>query len=182
MACQGPSGRHGQVLATFLTQGPRITLDGKVLTLAVDAVRLTFRHRDEADPDRPLTGTLWKLSSYTGEGSSQACFTQQEPTLRFEPDGSFAVTSSCLNVRGAYTATSRQLALTSAGARRARCADDCARLIAEYVAHVLTSGTVAYEVDASALTLRRSGYRIDAFAEEHGRSFAPEARPRPGGT
>jgi heat shock protein HslJ len=166
MACQDPSGIHEQVLATFLTHGPRIALDGKLLTLAVDAARLTFLDREEADPDRPLVSTAWKLDSYTGQGSSQACFTEQEPTLRFDQDGSYAVSSSCLKVRGRFKATPHKLTLTNVSAQRTRCADDCAKLIADSVAHVLTSGGVAYEIDASALTLRRSGYRIDAFEEE----------------
>ncbi len=66
MGCPG-TGRHeqDQFVADFLTGAPAYTFDGTTLRLNTAQVAMTFRPREQVQPDLPLEGTRWNVTHTT---------------------------------------------------------------------------------------------------------------------
>lgn len=63
VACYGPIAEQDSWLSEFLQSSPTIALDGDRLTLTSGSTVIELLDHEVADPDRPLAGTHWELSS-----------------------------------------------------------------------------------------------------------------------
>ena len=153
MACDPALMEQDQWLAGLLG-GATIALQGDVLTLAADGVRLTLLDREVADPDRPLTGTRWIVDGLV-EGEAVASVPAGVvAALTFSPDR-VAVEAGCNQGAGAVAITDETLAFGPIGLTKMACPAD-AMAVEQAVTDVLR-GQVAWAIEADALTLRAGG-------------------------
>lgn len=87
--------RHAQDewLADLLTSEPLVTLTADGLTLGDGTTTIDFIDRQIADPDRPLTGTNWKVDTIIDHDASSSVPDHGSVTFLFGDDGHLVVTS-----------------------------------------------------------------------------------------
>jgi heat shock protein HslJ len=148
-------------LATFLTSRPRLELRGAELTLIGADATLTFLDREQADPDRPLTGRLWSVDSFIeGDAVSRGPLTAA-PSVQFEENGQVRVDTTCNTGGGQYSVRGDRLTLTGMAYTEEGCA---AASLEAKVQAVLRDGTLSFEIEASRLTLMHGNVGLSARA------------------
>lgn len=153
MACE-PAARMEQDtwLASFLTGGPSVTLDGDALTLTgADAV-ITLVDREVAEPDRELEGTTWVLDSIvSGDAVSSVPTGTPVPTLNFAA-GQLAVDTGCNTGGAGYSAAEGVLMIEPIRLTRMACAEPAGNEVEASVIAVL-DGSPRYEIESDVLTI-----------------------------
>lgn len=90
-------------LAALLESGPALAVDGDTLILTGGSTVLTLQDREVADPDRPLTGTVWRVDSLISGDAVSTVPGEAEATLTFAEDGTVEVRGGCNQGSGEYT-------------------------------------------------------------------------------
>ncbi len=102
MACDDARMAQDDRVLELLNDLPLVTLDGDSLRIASDVVELDLLDREIADPDRPLVGTRWTLTSLLDGESASSVPEGVEAWLEFDDtdvQGSFG----CNTGGGSYT-------------------------------------------------------------------------------
>ncbi|WP_135453768.1 META domain-containing protein [Mycobacterium sp. DL99] len=155
MACPPPVGDSDAWVSKFFDAKPTWALSGDSLTLRTDAATVTLRDKKVADPDRPLTGTTWQVTSLV---SAQAVTTsvaleQSKPTLTIGDDGAVSGSTGCNRITGHATVSGSPAVIDFGPLATTRMA--CPPEVAEVEQAVLRvlKGTVQTSVDADELKL-----------------------------
>ncbi|HEY6737774.1 MAG TPA: META domain-containing protein, partial [Actinopolymorphaceae bacterium] len=117
-----------------------------------ESTRVELVDREVVDPDRPVEGTRWTLTTVVeGETASSAPAGEEQVFLEF---GKGRVTGSdgCNRFRGKATVGDRSIEFGPITSTKKACADPHAARVQGHVNDVLT-GEVEYEVEARTLTL-----------------------------
>lgn len=154
MGC--PDGRMEQDawVADFLTSGPVMRLAGDELTLTGPTITMVLLDREVADPDRPLAGTPWTVTTvFTGDAASNMVH-PVPAVLTIDASGSFVATTGCVGgeLRGSATVTGASV--TFLVSEEQPCVGG-SNPIDEAVRATL-AGALTYEIDAAQLRLLRS--------------------------
>jgi heat shock protein HslJ len=167
MGCDAALHTQDEWLADFFAGKPTLVLDGDTLTFTSGDVVLTFLDREVADPDRPLVGPTWTVDSLISDDSvSSIMSTLEPPTLSFNSDGSFQVTTSCITAGGNYTATTTDLTFIAVTFPVSTCTDSASNSLLLHLATVFADGTATYGIDAARLTIEQGSVGIMALAGE----------------
>lgn len=142
-------------LAAFLNGKPEVALRGGKLTLSGEGVTLEFLAREKADPDRPLTGRSWTITTFLDDLGQWSFALQAPPTVEFLDDGSFRVSSSCLTGQGRYVAKEQTLTLSQVNYRDNICPTDNDQKARRFLRDVLSDGEVEFAIRAARLMLAR---------------------------
>ncbi|MBA3877939.1 MAG: hypothetical protein C0498_13640 [Anaerolinea sp.] len=153
MACEPALMEQDRWLAELLGRAT-ITLDGDTLTMENSTVRLTLVDREVADPDRPLLGTRWVVDGLISGGAVSSVPAGVIAALAFS-DGRADVEAGCNSGGGTVEVTDTTLAFGPIGLTKMACAPEAMAVEGAVVA--VLSGTVAYTIDAGALTLTAGG-------------------------
>lgn len=155
MACPPPVGDSDAWVSKFFDAKPTWSLSGDDLRLHTDNTTVTLRDKKVADPDHPLTGTTWQVTSLV---SAQAVTTsvaleQAKPTLTIGDDGAVSGSTGCNRITGRATVSGSPAVIEFGplATTRMACAPDVAE-VEQAVLRVL-KGTVQTSVDADQLTL-----------------------------
>ena len=153
MACPPPVGDADAWVSTFFGARPAWSLAGDDLTLRTDAATVTLRDKKVVDPDRPLTGTTWQVTSLV---SAQAVTTsvaleQAKPTLTIADDGAVSGSTGCNRITGHATVSGASIEFGPLATTRMACPPEVGE-IEQAVLRVL-KGTVQATLDADELTL-----------------------------
>ena len=155
MACPPPVGDSDAWVSKFFDAKPTWSLSGDDLRLHTDTTTVTLRDKKVADPDHPLTGTTWQVTSLV---SAQAVTTsvaleQAKPTLTIGDDGAVSGSTGCNRITGRATVSGSPAVIEFGPLATTRMA--CAPEVAEVEHAVLRvlKGTVQTSVDADQLTL-----------------------------
>jgi heat shock protein HslJ len=138
-------------LASFLSSGPAVALDGDTLTLTGTDASITLLDREVAEPDRELEGTAWALDSVVSADAVSSFALERVPTLRFEA-GELAVDTGCNTGGSSYEATADQLTIGPIRLTRMACTDPNGSEVEAAVLAVL-EGQPSYTIDSDLLTL-----------------------------
>lgn len=105
MACPPPVGDADAWVSKFFDAKPTWSLSGDTLTLRTDAATVTLRDKKVVDPDRPLTGTTWQVTSLvSGQAvSTSVALEQSKPTLTIGDDGAVSGSTGCNRINGHAT-------------------------------------------------------------------------------
>lgn len=97
MGCPPPLGDADSWMARFLEARPAWTLDADTLTLRTDAATVTLRDKSVVDPDRPLTGTSWRVDTLVDEQvvTTSAALEQAKPGLTIRTDQTVTGWTGC---------------------------------------------------------------------------------------
>lgn len=155
MACAPPVGDSDAWVSKFFGAKPTWSLSGDTLTLQTDAATVTLRDKKIANPDRPLTGTTWQVTSLVSAQavSTSVALEQSKPTLTIGDDGAVSGSTGCNRITGRATISGSPaviefgpLAIT-----RMACPPDVTE-VEQAVLRVL-KGTVQTSIDADELKL-----------------------------
>lgn len=155
MACAPPVGDSDAWVSKFFDAKPSWSLSGDDLTLRTDSATVTLRDKKVADPDRPLTGTTWQVTSLVSAQaiSTSVALEQSKPTLTIADDGAVSGSTGCNRITGHATVSGSPAVIDFgplATTRRA-CAPDVDE-VEKAVLRVL-QGTVQTAIDADQLKL-----------------------------
>jgi heat shock protein HslJ len=152
MGCDPPRHEQDDWLAAFLSQNPSVLLEGSRLALTAGDTTIQLLDREEADPDRPLTGTRWRLDSIR-TGDLVASFGEGPPaTLEIDDAGTVRITTGCNDGRGQVAIADGTLRFSELALTRKACADGWGE-VEQTVLAVLGADAVTYRIDAGSLWL-----------------------------
>jgi heat shock protein HslJ len=155
MACEPTVMESDTWVTTLLTAQPSWTLSGDTLTLTTDTTTVTLADKKVVDPDRPVQGTAWTVTSLISPDaiSTSAALETSAPEFTIAADGSLTGSTGCNRMMGSATATDTTITFAPAGTTRMACEAE----VADIEGHVLAvlDGEVTYTLDAGTMTLRK---------------------------
>ena len=162
MACEEPLMAQDAWLIGLLA-GSLIGLADDTLTLQQEGIRVTFRDREVADPDRPVEGTRWVLDGILTEQAASSVPAGVVAALTFA-DGNVQVEAGCNGGSGSATIGEGTIAFGPIATTRMMC--DEPRMEVEAAVLGVLQGDVAFEVEAATLTLTAGPNALKFRAEE----------------
>ncbi|MCV7067446.1 META domain-containing protein [Mycolicibacterium farcinogenes] len=155
MACPPPVGDADAWVSKFFDAKPTWSLSGDDLTLRTNAATVTLRDKKVVDPDRPLTGTTWQVTSLVSAQavSTSVALEQSKPTLTIGDDGAVSGSTGCNRFTGHATVSGSPAVIEFGPLATTRMA--CPPEVGEVEQAVLRvlKGTVQTTIDADELTL-----------------------------
>lgn len=150
MGCEQALMDQDTRLADLLLAGPTVVVDGDTLVLSAAGASITFLDRVVADPDLPLEGTVWILTTIIDGDSASSIPMDATSTLTFV-DGSARVATGCNTgsatvILGDGTIGFGPLALT-----KMACQQPLMDLETSVVG--VLAGDVTFEIEAGSLTI-----------------------------
>jgi heat shock protein HslJ len=131
-----------------------VILDGDTLTLINATVRLTLLDREVADPDRPLLGTRWVVDGLISGDAVSSVPVGVTAALTFS-DGRVDVEAGCNAGGGTVQVGDGTLSFGPIGLTKMAC--EQVRMAVERAVVNVLAGSVDYEIEAGALTLKAGG-------------------------
>jgi heat shock protein HslJ len=155
MACDPPLMAQDERLADLLTGRPLITLADDTLLLSDGSTTVTLRDREVVDPDRPLEGTAWTVTSVIEGEVASAGWGGAVASLRFR-DGRLEVDTGCNTGSAAVTLPADPgdrgtITVGALGLTKIGCDEEATRLERAVVS--VLAGEVRYTIEASILRL-----------------------------
>ena len=145
--------------ASVLEASPKVALDGDEIVLTTDDTVLRGRDKEVANPDLPLEGTVWTITSrIDGVGDDGAVSSElwmEQSQLTFEPGGRLQGSTACGGVLGTWEADTTGEQVTIALEPHGPCTGDQAELEEQTFSYL--SGPLAVDIDADQLTLTQPG-------------------------
>jgi heat shock protein HslJ len=153
MACPPPVGDADAWVSAFFGAKPSWSLSGDDLTLRTDATTVTLRDKKVVDPDRPLTGTTWQVTSLvsTQTITTSVALEQSKPTLTIADDGAVSGSTGCNRITGHATVSESSIEFGPLATTRMACPPEVTE-VEQAVLRVL-KGTVQTTRDADQLKL-----------------------------
>jgi heat shock protein HslJ len=161
MGCPTNLMNQDQWLSTFLGSRPTVSLDGNNLVLASDTTEITFLDRAQAEPDQPLTGITWGLSSILNNDTASSVPNGVMATLLFKDDGTVQIYDGCNSGGGQYTANDGALTFSQVVSTQMACGGDKDQ-VAAAIRQVLGAEEIDFSIDHTTLSLQ---------AGEHGLQY-----------
>ncbi|MGV0815668.1 META domain-containing protein [Mycolicibacterium boenickei] len=155
MACPPPVGDSDAWVSKFFDAKPTWSLSGDDLTLRTDAATVTLKDKKVVNPDRPLTGTTWQVTSLVSAQavSTSVALEQSKPTLTIADDGAVSGSTGCNRFTGHATVSGSPAVIEFGPLATTRMA--CPPEVDEVEQAVLRvlQGTVQTAIDADELKL-----------------------------
>ncbi|MEQ4207631.1 META domain-containing protein [Actinopolymorpha sp. B17G11] len=153
MGCDPARHEQDEWLAKLFDTSPEWRVDGDRLILTSGESRIVLLDRKVAQPDRPLTGTRWKLTTIIdGEVASSVPKLDKTPDLTFTKGGEVRGFSGCNGFGGEATVSGSTIAFGSLQGTLIAC-PGAAGEVERTVLDVL-KGDVQFTIDADQLRLR----------------------------
>jgi heat shock protein HslJ len=148
----------------LLAASPAITQDGDRITLATDDVTLVMLDREIADPDRPIEGTAWEVTSLI---NADAVSSVPEGASILLEDGTASVQTGCNSGSGTYEVSEDGTSVTFGpiAITKMACMDEQVTELEAAVLAVL-DGTATVEIEAGSLTLTNGDAGLGFTAAE----------------
>ena len=102
MGCDPALHDQDEWLSEFLGADPEMALDGDELTLTSGGITMTLLDREVADPDLPLVGTTWTVTSIISADAVSTVPDGAVATFEFADDGTVEVNTGCNSGSGSY--------------------------------------------------------------------------------
>jgi heat shock protein HslJ len=142
--------------ASVLEASPVVTLDGDAIVLTTDDTVLRGRDKEVANPDLPLEGTVWTITSRIDGGENGAVSSElwmEQSQLTFEPGGRLQGSTACGGVLGTWEADATGEQVTITLEPHGPCTGDQGKLEEQTFSYL--SGPLTVDIDADQLTLTR---------------------------
>lgn len=152
MACDEDRMAQDEWLFAFLGSTPDIALDGDQLVLSSGDTVVTLLDREIADPDLPLTGTTWSVTSIINGGAVSSIPDTVQATLTFFADGTVQFATGCNTGGGRVEITDDTLRFSDLVMTEMACGGAAGEMETA-VLRVLTAELVGYQIEAGSLTL-----------------------------
>ena len=163
IGCPQPGQAQDEWVFAFVLSGPAATLSGNELTLTQGDLVGRFLDREVADPDRPLVGTTWVVSTILSRDLASSVPAGILATLAFSDDGRMTVSTGCNTGGGTYTVDGANMSFGPIALTKRACRGAAAEMEPAIVA-TLGADRLAYEIEATTLSLRSAGAGLDLTA------------------
>lgn len=162
MGCDGPRHAQDDWLAKLLNGSPGWRVEADTLTVSSGTATLTLIDRKTAEPNKPLEGTTWQLSSVIdGEVASHQSGSEKA-YLKFS-GGQVTGSTGCNNLSGTATVSGDKITFGPIGTTRKACAGDLTSIEQSLLRGL--KGAVTFKIDSSTLSLRHpNGHGLDLTA------------------
>jgi len=137
-------------LSAFITSGPALQLDGDRLTLSGSAVTVTFMDRQVVDPDRPFTGTRWRVDTIFDGGVASSLATPT-PAELVVTGATFEATTGCAGGELQGTASVQGSSVTFTVTNQQPCTG--ASVALDGAVRSVLNGQLGYVISAGSLRL-----------------------------
>jgi heat shock protein HslJ len=158
MGCAARLMRQDNWLARLLGGRPTATLADDRLTLTSGDTVVEFLNKETADPDRPLTGTLWTLETVSGsspDSSAASVPSGVVSTLELDDSGRVSIRPGCNTGSGQATVSDNVIEFGPIALTRMACRGPA--MATERSVMAVLDGAVQYTIDADTLTLAHGG-------------------------
>jgi heat shock protein HslJ len=152
MGCDPALMAQDQWLIAFLGSRPTFRLAGNDLVLTSGDTVMTLLDREIAEPDQPLAGITWGLSSIITGDAVSSVPGGVVATLLFNADGTVAVHSGCNSGGGTYTVDGNRIDFGEIVMTDMACAGGAGQ-VEQAVVAVLGADNITFEIDGASLTL-----------------------------
>jgi heat shock protein HslJ len=149
----------------FFEASPRLSLSGAALTLEGTSATLQLLDRELADPDRPLTGRVWKIDTFFQGGAASSSPSTLPPTLQLSADGTLHVFTTCNEADATYTRSGQTLTLSTVAYTDRACGPSGNGSVEQSVQQVIRAGDLSVQIDANHLTLMRGTTGLGATTD-----------------
>ena len=140
-------------LASLLSARPQLALDGPSLVLTSDTTVLTLVDREVAEPDQPLAGITWGLTTIIDGDVASSVPAGVSPTILFMDNGTFQFNDGCNAGGGEYTVDGDKLHFTQVVSTMMACPGDRGS-VSGSVSSVLNGDPIDFSIDGTTLTLK----------------------------
>ncbi len=164
IGCDSQRHTQDEWLADFFVASPRLSIAGATLTLEGASATLELLDRELADPDRPLTGRVWRVDTFFAGDVASSVPLVTPPTLEFNGDGTFRVFDGCNGGSAEYTRSGQTLSLAPVAFTEIGCpGDDLPR---ERIQELFRpGGEMSVEIEANRLQLKRGASGLGALTD-----------------
>lgn len=169
MGCELALMNQDTWLFAFLGAQPTVALAGDELVLEEGDAVIALLDRDVADPDLPLIGPTWTVTSVIDGGGVKTVPEGVVATLAFTEEGLVLVSTGCNSGSGAYQVVSDTIRFGGIALTEMAC-EGAAGEMESAVLMVLEADVVRYEIDAQSMTLSIG---------DHGLQLAGNPSPTP---
>jgi heat shock protein HslJ len=154
MACEEPLMSQDTWLSGFL-DGATAALDDTTLTLTKDGTTLTLQDESVLNPDQPLEGTRWVVTSVVANEGVSSVPESAQASLVFDAS-SVAVETGCNSGSGGYEIKDGVITFGPIATTLKLCVDDGIAALEQSVQAVL-QGEVESAIQGDTLTLTKDG-------------------------
>lgn len=152
MACPEPRMGQDQWLIDFLGSSPTFVLDGSNLTLTSGTTVVTLLDREVAEPDQPLVGPTWSLTTIVNGDVASSVQPGVSASFIFADDGTFSFHDGCNSGGGEYVVDGDQMSFGEVITTKMACAGAAGQVEQAVLAVINFNGTVAFAIDAGSLS------------------------------
>lgn len=150
MACDEALMDQDSRLSELLTSSPTVAVDGDGMVLTSGDASITFLDRVVADPDRPLEGTEWTLTSIISNEAISSLPADAEASMTIT-DGQAAVATGCNRGSAGVTIEGDTIEFGPMALTKMMCTPELMDL--ETQVTTVLQGTVTFSIEAGTLTL-----------------------------
>jgi heat shock protein HslJ len=165
MGCAQPAQAQDDWVFAFLTSGPVPILNGNELTLTQGDLVGQFLDREVADPDRPLTGTTWVVTTVLSRDVASSIPAGVRATLQFGKDGRVAVSTSCNSGGGTWTLDGKNISFGPIALTKMACGRASMDMERAVVA-TLAADHLTYRIEATSLWLESADVGLGLTAKQ----------------
>jgi heat shock protein HslJ len=152
MGCDPARHAQDEWLSGLLTARPTVALAGDDLSLTTSKDELRLQDRRVADPDRPLTGTEWRVESIITPDAVSSVAGGEAAAFTFAADGRVTGNTGCNQFSGTYEQTPEAITFRQVVMTKKACTDG-ADVMERAVTALFDGRPVAYQIEADRLTL-----------------------------
>jgi heat shock protein HslJ len=153
MGCQPNLQAQDEWLAQLLGSRPEVALDGNNLVLTSGSTEATFLDREVAEPDQPLAGITWDLTTIIEGDIASSVPTGASATLLFTKDGQVQIDFGCNSGGGKYVVNGDVIEFSQIVSTDMACLGPKGD-VEKAVTAVLNADKVTFSIDADTLTLK----------------------------
>jgi heat shock protein HslJ len=151
MGCQPALMDQDEWLIAFLQSRPTLTLTGSDLSLTSGQVTIILQDRAVAEPDQPLAGITWSLTSIIAGDAVESVPEGIVATLLFG-DGTVDVNAGCNSGGGPYTVEGDQIRFNEITMTAMACGG-AADHVEAAVTDLLAAPSTTYSIESNTLTI-----------------------------
>lgn len=140
-------------LSNLLVAGPQLTLDGSNLVLTSGTTVVALLDREAAEPDQPLVGITWGLTTIIDGDIASSVPAGVSATILFTADGKVQFDSGCNAGGGNYTVDGDSLHFAQIVTTTMACPDPRGS-VETAVRAVLDGDPIKFSIDGTTLTLQ----------------------------
>jgi heat shock protein HslJ len=153
MGCDPARMTQDNWLAAFLGAGPAFVLDGNHLTLTSGTTAVTLLDREVAEPDQPLVGLAWSLSSIISGEVVSSVPIGISASIVFAADGTFQMNDGCNSGGGKYVVDGDRVTFSEVVTTDMACTGAAGQVGQAVAAVIGSQGAITFAIDANSLTL-----------------------------